>query len=218
MNKIKLILVDDEKLIRDGLKIILESYDDIEVIDVCSNGREALEACKKSTPNVVLMDIRMPQCDGVTGTKLIKEQFKDIKILILTTFNDVEYIQEALKYGASGYILKDSDYDLIYEGIKACIKGTIVINQEVANKMIGSGLKTNKKNLEDIKIRYNLNSKEINIIKEIANGLSNKEIGERLFLSEGTIKNNISNILSKLSLRDRTQLTIFAFKNDIADE
>lgn len=218
MNKIKLILVDDEKLIRDGLKIILESYDDIEVIDVCSNGREALEACKKSTPNVVLMDIRMPQCDGVTGTKLIKEQFKDIKILILTTFNDVEYIQEALKYGASGYILKDSDYDLIYEGIKACIKGTIVINQEVANKMLGSGLKTNKKNLEDVKIRYNLNSKEINIIKEIANGLSNKEIGERLFLSEGTIKNNISNILSKLSLRDRTQLTIFAFKNDIADE
>ncbi|MNP16167.1 Transcriptional regulatory protein DegU [compost metagenome] len=160
----------------------------------------------------------MPQCDGVTGTKLIKEQFKDIKILILTTFNDVEYIQEALKYGASGYILKDSDYDLIYEGIKACIKGTIVINQEVANKMLGSGLKTNKKNLEDVKIRYNLNSKEINIIKEIANGLSNKEIGERLFLSEGTIKNNISNILSKLSLRDRTQLTIFAFKNDIADE
>ncbi len=218
MSKIKLILVDDEKLIRDGLKIILESYDDIEVIDVCSNGREALGSCKKNPPNVVLMDIRMPQCDGVTGTKLIKEQFKDIKILILTTFNDVEYIQEALKYGASGYILKDSDYDLIYEGIKACIKGTIVINQEVANKMLGSGLKTNKKNLEDVKIRYNLNSKEINIIKEIANGLSNKEIGERLFLSEGTIKNNISNILSKLSLRDRTQLTIFAFKNDIADE
>ncbi|WP_238906393.1 response regulator transcription factor [Clostridium sp. YIM B02506] len=218
MNKIKLILVDDEKLIRDGLKIILESYDDIEVIDVCSNGREALEACKLNSPDVVLMDIRMPQCDGVTGTKLIKEQFNNIKILILTTFNDVEYIQEALKYGASGYILKDSDYDLIYEGIKACIKGTIVINQEVANKMLGSGLKTNKKNLEDVKIRYNLNSKEINIIKEIANGLSNKEIGERLFLSEGTIKNNISNILSKLSLRDRTQLTIFAFKNDIADE
>lgn len=218
MNKIKLILVDDEKLIRDGLKIILESYDDIEVIDVCSNGREALDACKENPPNVVLMDIRMPQCDGVTGTKLIKEQFKDIKILILTTFNDVEYIQEALKYGASGYILKDSDYDLIYEGIKACIKGTIVINQEVANKMLGSGLKTNKKNLEDVKNKYSLNSKEINIIKEIANGLSNKEIGERLFLSEGTIKNNISNILSKLSLRDRTQLTIFAFKNNIADE
>src|SRR5690606_33544734 len=98
-----------------------------------------------------------------------------------------------------GYILKDSDYDLIYEGIKACIKGTIVINQEVANKMLVSGLKTNKKNLEDIKIRYNLNSKEINLIKEIANGLTNKEIGERLFLSEGNIKNNISNISLKLS-------------------
>ena len=218
MDKIKIILVDDEKLIRDGLKIILESYADIEVIGACSDGREALEACKVNKPDVLLMDIRMPRCDGVTGTKLIKEQFTNIKILILTTFNDVEYIQEALKYGASGYILKDSDYDLIYEGIKACSKGNIVINPEVAEKILQWETKNDSIDIEGIKNRYNLNSKEINIIKEIANGLSNKEIGEKLFLSEGTIKNNISTILSKLSLRDRTQLTIFAFKNNIADK
>jgi DNA-binding NarL/FixJ family response regulator len=126
MEKTKVILVDDEKLVADGLKIILETYEDIEVIATASNGQEALNRCRNHKPDVVLMDIRMPECDGVIGTKLVKKEFKDIKILILTTFNDVQYIHEALKYGASGYILKDSDYDLIYEGIKASLKGNVV--------------------------------------------------------------------------------------------
>lgn len=218
MNKIKLLLVDDEKLVVDGLKIILETYSDIEVIGTAENGEEALKQCKKAVPDVVLMDIRMPKYDGVIGTKLIKEEFKTVKILILTTFNDVEYIHEALKYGANGYILKDSDYDLIYEGIKACIKGNVVINPEVASKIISENGNYNKKgSIEKVKDEYDLSDKEVNIIKEVANGLSNKEIGEKLFLTEGTIKNNISTILSKLCLRDRTQLTIFAFKNNIAE-
>ncbi|MFD3157208.1 response regulator [Haloimpatiens sp. FM7330] len=216
MGKIKVIVVDDEKLIRSGMNMILNTYEDIEVINTASNGEEALMKCRKEKPDVVLMDVRMPKCDGVLGTKLIKNEFKSVKILILTTFNDVEYIHEALKYGASGYLLKDSDYDLIYQAIKGCCKGNVVIHPEVASKIINENTNYNKKsNLEDIKRNNNLNDKEINIIKEVANGLSNKEIGEKLFLSEGTIKNNISNILHKLYLRDRTQLTIFAFKNDI---
>ncbi|WP_027631470.1 response regulator transcription factor [Clostridium hydrogeniformans] len=218
MGKIKVIIVDDEKLVRSGLKIILETFKDIEVIDMASNGEEALVACRRNEPHVVLMDIRMPKCDGVLGTKLIKKEFKDVKVLILTTFNDVEYIHEALKYGASGYILKDSDYDLIYEGIKGCFKGNVVVHPEVASKIINENTSYNKKStVEDTMTNYDLNNKEINIIKEVASGLSNKEIGEKLFLSEGTIKNNISNILCKLSLRDRTQLTIFAFKNNIVE-
>lgn len=218
MEKIKVMLVDDEKLIRSGMGMILNTFEDIEVISTASNGEEALSECRKSEPDVILMDIRMPKCDGVLGTKLIKKEFENVKILILTTFNDVEYIHEALKYGASGYLLKDSDYDLIYEGIKGCFKGNVVIHPEVASKIINENINYNKKsNLEDIKLNYDLNDKEINIIKEVANGLSNKEIAEKLFLSEGTIKNNISNILNKLSLRDRTQLTIFAFKNNIAE-
>lgn len=218
MEKIKVLLVDDEKMISSGLKIILETYEDIEVIGTASNGEEALHACKRERPHVVLMDIRMPKCDGVSGTRLIKEKFSDVKILILTTFNDVEYIHEALKYGASGYILKDSDYDSIYQGIKACIKGNVVVNPEVASKIISENVKYNiKSNMEEIKREFELSDKEISIIREVANGLSNKEIGEKLFLSEGTIKNNISNILFKLALRDRTQLTIFAFKNNIAE-
>ncbi|UZW14147.1 response regulator transcription factor [Clostridium pasteurianum] len=218
MEKTKVILVDDEKLVADGLKIILETYEDIEVIATASNGQEALNRCRNHKPDVVLMDIRMPECDGVIGTKLVKKEFKDIKILILTTFNDVQYIHEALKYGASGYILKDSDYDLIYEGIKASLKGNVVINPEVISKMISESSSYYKKaSIEKVTKDFNLNEKEINIIKKVASGLSNKEIGKKLFLSKGTIKNNISMILSKLSLRDRTQLTIFAFKNNIAE-
>ncbi|MDP4178539.1 MAG: response regulator transcription factor [Bacillota bacterium] len=216
MDKIKVILADDEKLIRNGLKMILETFEGIEVINTASNGEEALICCREDKPDIVLMDIRMPKCDGVLGTKLIKQEFNDVKVLVLTTFNDAEYIHEALKYGASGYLLKDSDYELIYEGIKACLKGTVVVDPEVALNMI-NGSNDKNKNIEQIKKKYDLNQKEINIIKEIANGLSNKEIGEKLFLSEGTIKNNISSIFNKLSLRDRTQLTIFAFKNDIAE-
>lgn len=216
MGAIKVLLADDERLVVDGLKIILETYEDIAVVGTAANGEEALKECRKNSPDVVLMDIRMPKSDGVMGTKLIKKEFNDIKILILTTFNDVQYIHEALKYGASGYILKDSDYDLIYEGIKACTKGNVVINPEVASKIISENVEYNQKNsIDKVKKDYKLSDKEISIIKEIANGFSNKEIGEKLFLTEGTIKNNISSILSKLELRDRTQLTIFAFKNNI---
>lgn len=218
MDKTNVMLVDDEKLVRTGMEMILNTYEDINVISTAANGEEALMECRKNEPDVILMDVRMPKCDGVLGTKLIKKEFENVKILILTTFNDVEYIHEALNYGASGYLLKDSDYDLIYEAIKGCIKGNVVINQQVASKILNENINYNKKsNIEEIKNNNDLNDKEISIIREVANGLSNKEIGEKLFLSEGTIKNNISNILNKLSLRDRTQLTIFAFKNNIVE-
>lgn len=213
MNKIRTIIVDDEKLIREGLKIILSTYEDIEVVGLYENGEEGFKGCKEYNPDIVLMDIRMPKCDGVLGTRLIKETFKDIKVLILTTFNDKEYIHEAMRFGASGYLLKDSSYDVIYEGIKAAVKGNIVIHPEVASIILEDEVR--KEDAVKCISEYKLSEKEVNIIKEIANGLSNKEIGEKLFLSEGTIKNNISSILSKLDLRDRTQIAIFAFKSGI---
>lgn len=214
MAKIKVLIVDDEKLIREGLKIILSTYEDIEVIGLGSNGQEALEFIRKNQVDVVLMDIRMPVCDGVLGTRIIKEEFEDIKILILTTFDDREYIHEALKYGASGYLLKDSSYDLIYEGIKVAVKGSLVVHPKVADTIISSVSKAGDYSKEIDK--YDLTDRELTIIKEITNGLSNREIAEKLYLSEGTIKNNISNILSKLDLRDRTQIAIFAFKVGLA--
>ncbi len=211
MDKIKIAIIDDEKLIREGLKIILSTYDDIDVVAMGENGYEALELCKSDKIHLVLMDIRMPDCDGVEGTRIIKEEFPNTKVLILTTFKDIEYIQEALKNGASGYLLKDSSYALIYEGIKAAISGNIVIHPDVANNILNYS--PIEKSENEICMEYDLNEKECQIIKYISNGLSNKEIGKRLFLSEGTIKNNVSTILSKLDLRDRTQIVAFAFKN-----
>lgn len=212
MNKIKVLIVDDEQLIRDGLKMMLSIFDDIEVVGTAENGYKALECCKTIDVDVVLMDIRMKECNGVMGTRLIKEQFSKIKVIILTTFKDKEYIKEALKYGAFGYMLKDSSHDVIYEGIKTAYKGNMVVHPDVALEM----MELNKEVKKDIE-RYGLLEKEIKIIKAIANGLTNKEIAEELFLSEGTIKNNITNILSKLELRDRTQIAIFAFKNGIVN-
>lgn len=212
MDKIKLLIVDDEKLIREGIKIMMSTFSDIEVVALAENGYEALEVCKSIPVDIVLMDIRMKTCDGVMGTRLIKEQFSNIKVLILTTFKDKEYIQDALKYGAFGYLLKDSSYEVIYEGVKSAYMGNMVIHPEVAKEFIvenGSSFK--KKNIE----KLNLSEKEVNIIEAIANGFTNKEISEKLFLSEGTIKNNITSIFAKLELRDRTQIAIFAFKNGI---
>ncbi|MBP3915304.1 MULTISPECIES: response regulator transcription factor [unclassified Clostridium] len=210
MDKIKLLIVDDEKLIREGLKIMLSIFEDIDVVGTAENGYKALEFCKGNEVDVVLMDIRMKECDGVMGTRLIKEQFSRIKVIILTTFKDKEYIQDAMKYGAFGYMLKDSSHDVIYEGIKTAYKGNMVVHPEVATKMMDNSI-CNKKDID----KFGLSEKEIKIIEFIANGLTNKEISEEIFLSEGTVKNNITNILSKLELRDRTQIAIFAFKNGI---
>ena len=214
LNKIKVLIVDDEKLIRKGLKIILSSYEDLEIIGDVSDGYEALEFCKQNDVDVVLMDIRMKLCDGVLGTRLIKEYNPDISVLILTTFNNDKYIKDAMNFGASGYLLKDSSDEILYEGIRSSFTGNIILDKNIISKVISS---TSAKPNIDIRAKYNLSEKEINIIKLISKGLSNREISHELFLSEGTIKNNITNILNKLNLRDRTQIAIFAFKNDIAE-
>ena len=213
MSNIKIVIVDDEELIREGLKIILAGYEDIEVLGTCSDGKEVYEFCKENDVDVVLMDIRMGENDGVLGTKLVKSLDKDIKVLVLTTFKDSEYIKDVLKEGASGYLLKDSSYDLIHGGIKAAYEGNIVVHPNVISKlMVKEEEEKQSWNTKELK---EITERERKIIVEIAKGLSNKEISEKFFLSEGTIKNNISNILSKLGLRDRTQIAIFAFKNNL---
>lgn len=216
MDKIKIIIVDDEKLIREGLKIILSTYEDINVLSLCENGRVAYEFCKKNKVDIVLMDIRMEECDGVLGTKLINENIKDTKVLVLTTFKDEKYIEEALANGASGYLLKDSSYDLIYAGIKAVHEGNVVVHPDIINKLMVKSKEVDvTTKIADLKDLTGLTDKEIIIVVEIAKGLSNKEISKKMFLTEGTIKNNITIVLSKLSLRDRTQIAIFAFKNNL---
>ena len=213
--KIKVMLVDDEQLIRSGLKIMLETYPDIEVIHQAGNGREAFECCQMEVPDVVLMDIRMPVSTGIEGTKLIKEAYPEVKIVMVTTFQDTEYIVEAMQYGASGYLLKDSSYEAIYDGIKVALSGKVVMDATVSEKLVMQPkAQTTTYQQTDIS-SLGLTEREIELIRLVSQGLNNKEISEALFLSEGTVKNNISTILSKLALRDRTQLVIFAYDHHI---
>ena len=212
--KIKVMLVDDEQLIRSGLKIMLETYPDIEVIHQAGNGREAFECCKIEVPDVVLMDIRMPVSTGIEGTKLIKEAYPEVKIIMVTTFQDTEYIVEAMQYGASGYLLKDSSYEAIYDGIKVALSGKVVMDATVSEKLVMQPKAPTTIEKTDIS-SFGLTEREIELIRLVSQGLNNKEISEALFLSEGTVKNNISTILSKLALRDRTQLVIFAYDHHI---
>lgn len=205
----KVLVADDDGLIRESLKLILELEDDIEVVGTAETGKQAFEMCGELRPDIVLMDIRMPVMDGVLGTKLIKETYKNIKVIILTTFRDDEFIKEAIKNGAEGYILKNQSSDSIIESIRAVNRGNSVFQREIAN-VISSMIKDGgKKNPKD----YEITDREFEILKYIGEGLSNKEISQKLYLSEGTVRNYVTELLEKLCLRDRTQLAIFYVKN-----
>ncbi|KAB3531508.1 response regulator transcription factor [Alkaliphilus serpentinus] len=206
--KIRVMLVDDDQMITSSLSYILATDSSIEVVTSCSNGREAIDAIKNNPIDVILMDIRMPICDGVSATKKIMSLYPKVKIIILTTFDEDEYVYEALKNGAKGFLLKNVSPDKLIDAIKAVYNGNILIHQDVALKLT-SMLQIKKETSWDI---YGLNDTEINIMELIAEGLSNKEIADRVYLSEGTVKNKISEILHKLDLRDRTQMAIFYLK------
>lgn len=206
---IKLVITDDEQLIRSGLKMMLETYADIEVVGLAENGQKAYELCCEYDVDVVLMDIRMPETNGIEGTWLIKQRFSKIAVLILTTFQDTEYILEAMQNGASGYLLKDSDYDDIYQAIKSVYVNQIVIDATISKQVLMQS-KVVQKQLPSC-----LTEKDKDILRLIAQGLNNKEIAQQLYLAEGTIKNSVSQLLVKLALRDRTQLAIFALEHGL---
>lgn len=206
---LKVLIVDDDGLIRDSLKLIFELEEDFEVVGTASNGREALEVCREKKPEIVLMDIRMPEIDGVLGTKMIKSEFKDIRVVILTTFKDDEYIKEAVKNGAEGYILKNQSSDAIVESLRTVYRGNAVFEKQIADSISSMLKEETRKNPES----FNISEREFEVLKLIGEGLSNREIANKLFLSEGTVRNYVTTLLEKLNLRDRTQLAIFYLKN-----
>lgn len=208
-DKIKLIIADDELLIRTGLKIMLETYEDIEVVGLAENGQAAFELCQQKDADVVLMDIRMPEVNGIEGTRMIKAQFPNIEVLIVTTFQDSDYIVKAMNYGASGYLLKDSDYSEIYQAIKGVKANQVVLGADVTKQLLTQSLSAKQE------LTIDLTEKEKQLLKLVASGFSNKEISSELFLAEGTVKNSISQLLVKLDLRDRTQLAIFAIEHGL---
>ena len=216
---IKILIADDQDLIRESLKIVLDANRDMEVIGLAENGNKVLELMKKNLPDIILMDIRMPELDGVLCTKAVKEKFPDVKIIILTTFDDDEYIYHALKYGASGYLLKGCSVQELTSAIYTVMSGNSILNHNVTTKVVklfNQMAQTNFTIEVDEKSVGELTRTERNIAHLVGNGLSNKEIAEKLFLSEGTVRNALSSALSKLNLRDRTQLAIWAVQTGLA--
>lgn len=204
----KVVIIDDDTLVAISLKTILESHENIEVAATGSDGKEALSLYEIQKPDVLLMDIQMKEMSGLEAAEQILQKSPEAKILFLTTFSDDEYIVKALNIGAKGYILKQ-DFEGIISAILAVQQGQSVFGGEVINKI--PVLLQNKDSFDYAK--YNISEKEQEIIEQVAMGKSNKEIAEELYLSEGTIRNYISSVLDKLSLRDRTQLAVFYYRN-----
>ena len=235
----KLLIVDDDGLIRDSLKIMLE-LEDGWAARTAAGGNEAFRLCTEEQPDIVLMDIRMPDCDGVAATRKIKEEYPDVKIIMLTTFTDDGYIASAINAGAEGYLLKSTPADGIVERIRAVYKGAIVFDRGVKPSFERLGLSAQKEGGASgsgdggnnggagiasgtdsassgvgvgSAVFPDLNERENEVLPLVATGLSNGEIAARLFLSQGTVRNIVSSILEKLDLRDRTQLAVFYWKN-----
>ena len=217
---IQILIVEDQELIRQSLEIILSSQPGLSVIGLAGNGNEAVEMAGALSPDVILLDIRMPGMDGVSACRIIKEKYPGIKIIVLTTFDDDEYVFDAIKYGANGYLLKGTSVDELANAIRTVYNNGTLINPAIASKLVGFFSKIAK---GDIPIPRQepslteLNQRENDIVKQVCKGYSNKEIAHTLFLSEGTVRNSISTILAKLNLRDRTQLVLYCLRRDMGE-
>lgn len=204
----RIVIVDDDKLVCTSLKTILETEDGIFVVGIGHNGREAIALYHNLKPDILLMDIRMETMTGLNAGEIILNEDSNAKILFLTTFSDDEYIIKALKIGAKGYIIKQN-FECIIPALKSVYMGQRVFNDDIVSKI---PTLINGEQKADFR-SFGITQKELVLITAVAEGLNNKEIATKLFLSEGTVRNNLSIILEKLNLRDRTQLAVFYYKN-----
>jgi len=228
---VRVLVVDDQRLMRDGIVSLLEMQDGIEVVGTASNGQEALEKAVSLRPDVILMDVRMPVMDGVVATGQVLSKLPSCRILMLTTFDDEEYVLDALRAGASGYLLKDLPAPDLASAVRAVYKGIYQLDPAVASKVIASlsrpraidsakqpaPVSSTSSTMGDAGYlsprSADLTGREVEVLRLIAKGATNREIAEQLVISEGTVKNHISNLLSRLGLRDRTQAAIYAREN-----
>ncbi|MBR8835642.1 MAG: response regulator transcription factor [Stigonema ocellatum SAG 48.90 = DSM 106950] len=207
---IKVLLVDDQSLIRQGLKALLELEQDLEIVGEAENGQTAIKLILELCPDVVLMDIRMPIMDGVATTREIQEHFTGIKVLVLTTFDDDEYVKAALQNGAMGYLLKDTPSEELAIAIRAVYKGYTQLGPGIVKKLLTQFPNGTPTQSPPPPRLAELTPREKEVLQLIAAGASNREIAHKLYISEGTVKNHVTNILNRLNLRDRTQAAIFA--------
>lgn len=208
---IRILLAEDQVMVRQGLKMMIESDSEMKIVGEANNGKEAIQLCEKKHFDIAILDIRMPEMDGIEAAKIIHTRWPQMKLLILTTFDDDNYVLESLKIGVNGYILKTGDTDALLRSIRSALSGGLSIEDQVAAKVMPLLLNHEEENKAD----PSLTPRERDILKCIGEGLSNGEIAERLALSVGTIKNNTSQILNKLDLRDRTQLAIYAIRHNL---
>ncbi|MBX2863854.1 MAG: response regulator transcription factor [Leptolyngbyaceae cyanobacterium MAG.088] len=212
---IRLLIVDDQDLIRRGLNALLSTDPNLEVVGEAANGQEAVTRVTELNPDVVLMDVRMPVIDGVAGTRQICQQFPSTKVLMLTTFDDQEYVAQALQAGASGYLLKDTPFEELTQAISLVHKGYTQIGPGLATKVLVHPAVVAPS--DDLEIWLALSEREKDIVRLVSQGYNNREIAQSLHIAEKTVKNDITNILNQLNLRDRTQLAIASLKVGFPD-
>ncbi|MBH5316217.1 response regulator transcription factor [Paenibacillus sp. GSMTC-2017] len=210
--KIKILLVDDQTLMLEGLETLLSIRAEIQIVGKAQTGEEALESLRLITPNLILMDIRMPGMGGVKATEAIKKLYPSIVILILTTFDDDEYIIEALSNGASGYLLKDIDGEKLVQSIYEALSGSLLLTGKVAHKL-ALNIRNNNNRLDKIAELLTFTQREIDLAKLLVDGFNTKEIAEKLYLTQGTVKNYLSVIYSKIGTNDRTKAVLILKKH-----
>jgi DNA-binding NarL/FixJ family response regulator len=224
---IRVLITDDQDIIRQGLSVILKHQPGMEVVGTAANGREAVRLVGIVQPDVVLMDLKMPEMNGVLATRKIVSQHPEVKVVVLTTYDADEWVFDAIRAGASGYLLKDCTSEEIVQAIRGAVAGEVRIDPAVAGKVLAEFNRlaqsqpamTQPRHLTlpgDVMAIETLTERELAVLHEMAQGKSNKEIAETLFLAEGTVKNYVSAIISKLQANDRTQAAIFALKKGLA--
>jgi len=209
---IRLLICDDQAIVCEGLRAILEPIQQIEVVGVANNGVDAIALTRATQPNLVLMDLKMPQMNGIQATKAICEQFPDVRILVLTTYDADEWVIDAIRAGAAGYVLKDTPQEDLIKAIMETMKGWSHIDPQVAGKLFKHVAEQADRMLPDRKLISQLSERERDVLRLLATGLSNADIAQTLFLSDGTVKNYVSIIFSKLDVADRTQAAIMAIR------
>ncbi len=208
---IKVLLVDDQGLIRQGLRALLELEPDLEIVGEAENGEQAINLVAEFQPDVILLDIRMPIMDGVAATREIQKRFPKTKILVLTTFDDDEYVSAALQNGAMGYLLKDTPSEELAVAIRAVYKGYTQLGPGIVKKLLTQFSHVAPTQSPPVPSSLaELTPREKEVLQLIARGANNREIAQKLYISEGTVKNHVTNILNRLNLRDRTQAAIWA--------
>jgi len=211
---IRVLIVDDHHVVRKGLVFFLRTQKDLDIIGEAANGKEAVELAKSLKPDIILMDLVMPEMDGIEATKIIKKEHPDIKIMMLTSFSDQDHVIPALEAGASGFQLKDIQPDELVTSLKKIMSGENQLHPKATSRLLDN---LSSKGKQEKVLIEELTKRELDVLKEIAKGKSNKEIASSLFITEKTVKTHVSNLLAKLELADRTQAALYAVKNQLVE-